>query len=227
MKKILVLFALLMSSVCTQAVDWQYVDTNIPNFDMFLDLDSVQCVSYEEVLYAIKYRQDGKSEKVAFLKTNPDTRYIGVIASGDYEAEKYKPEGVFVTPNAFMKPISPDSFLGFAQNYVLTLKNDEIEALKVGNDYTAAFRNEVVKNWNVPFSGYNTQAVVLVTVGSDGSLQECKLAQSSGDETTDRSIMSAIEKTLPLSVLPPKTDKETISYQFVFEYGGSFHKLVK
>lgn len=227
MKKIFVLFALLLSSVCAQAADWQYVDTNIPNLDLFLDLDSVQCVNYDEVLYAIKYKHNGKPEQVAFLKTNPDTGYIGIIASGDYEIEKYKPEGVFVTPNAFMKPIAPDSFLAFAQNYVLLLKGDEIQAMKAGNEYSAAFRNEVCKNWNVPFSGYNTQAVIMLTIGDDGSLQEYKFAQSSGDETTDRAIVSAIEKTLPLSVLPPKTDKGSSNYQFIFEYGGSFHKLVK
>lgn len=226
MKKILLLLAMLMSGICAQAADWQYVDTNIPNLDLFLDLDSIQCKSAEEVLYAIKYRHEGKSEQVAYLKTNPDTNYMGIIASGDYEMEKYKPEGVFVTPNAFMKPVNPDSFLAFAQNYVLTLKADEIQALKIGNGYTNALRKELYKNWNAPYSAAKKQAVIIVTVADDGSLQEYKFAQKTGDETTDRSIAAAIEKTLPLSIKPPKTEKGKAEFQFIFER-GDFIKVVQ
>lgn len=226
MKKIFVLFALIMSSICAQAADWQYVDTNIPNLDLFLDLESVKCLSAEKVLYAIKYRHEEKPEKVAFLKTNPDTGYLGIIEAGDYEAEKYKPEGVFATPDAFMKPVNPDSFLAFAQNYVLTLKADEIEALKIGNSYTDALRKELYKNWNAPCSAANKQAVVIVTVGDDGSLLGYKFAQKTGDETADRSIAAAIEKALPLSIKPPKTDKNKTELQFIFER-GELSKMVK
>lgn len=224
MKKILLLLAMLMSGICVQAADWQYVDTNIPNLDLFMDLDSIQCKSAEEVLYAIKYRHEGKPEQIAYLKTNPDTNYMGIISTSD--VEKYNPEGVFVTPNTFMKPVNPDSFLAFAQNYVLTLKADEIQALKIGNSYTNALRKELYKNWNAPYSTVKKQAVIIVTVGDDGSLQGYKFAQKTGDETTDRSIVSAVEKTLPLSIKPPKTEKGKSEFQFIFER-GDFTKSVQ
>ena len=81
-------------------------------------------------------------------------------------------------------------------------------------------------NWNPPSSGKNTQSVIIVTIGIDGSLQNYKFEQSSNDEGTDRSIISAVEKSVPYMSFPRQANcDKPINLKFGFEY-GMFKKSV-
>ncbi len=268
MKKFLVLLALMMSAVSVNAADWKQVETSIPNFSLYIDMDSLKPLNDEEFLYAIKYIPKDSVEKVAYIKSNINTNYVGIITAGDYELEKYRPSAVFFNPRVFMKPLKDGSFLVFSHKYVASLyeKEDRLANLDskvvIGGEkslptnvqktktsevdksnikpvayktMTAKFQEEIAadnlqdyvksvgiilnKNWNPPKSGRNSRAVVIVSLDSSGGIDRYYFAQKSGDDLTDRSIISAIEKTVPFpkASFMKKNSKDLI-YQFVFEY---------
>ena len=263
-KSFLVLATLLMSVIPVGAVDWQAVETNIPNFNLYIDMDSIKSLNDKEYLYAIKYGFADNPEKVAYMKSDLDTNYIGVIRSGDFEKENYNPAPIFATPHVFMKPINDSSFLTFTHKYVADLSESGIKSADSGTvtsdiaqeqalpakstdkkfknsntkqvsykreahpkmtsvnmqEYVASVCSELDKNWNPPASGRKTQAIVIITVGADGSLYEYHFAKSSGDEATDRSIISALKQTVPFPKFPNmKRNVRNFNFQFVFDYG--------
>ena len=86
-------------------------------------------------------------------------------------------------------------------------------------DYAACVSQDLYKLWIPPKSGRHTQSIIIVQVAPDGSLLNYRFAKKSGDEITDRSVMSAVEQ----NVLYPKfpTSENSADYltlQFVFEY---------
>ena len=260
MKKIFLLFMLLiMSCTVTYAVDWQAVDTNSANLNLYVDRDSVKNINPDEYVYAIKYRLASKPEQVAYIKSSFNNNYIGIIQTGLFDVSEYRPLAVFANPRAFMKPVNKDSFLNYAHNYVAELtsssnvstQNTETEKTKIEKveqqfeqkpvlresyqqktlqevklapkdmqEYMFITRQELEKNWNPPKSGRNTQAIVILKIGADGSHQNYKFAKSSDDKLTDRSIMSAIELSAPYARLPKSHGRvnNSTDVQFVFEY---------
>ena len=102
MKKcFLVLSTLLMSVIPACAVDWQVVETTIPNFNLYIDMDSVKPIKDKEYVYAIKYNFTGKPEKVAYIKSDFYENYIGIIQAGDFETDSYRPMAVLDNPHVF------------------------------------------------------------------------------------------------------------------------------
>ena len=266
MKKIALLFmALALSCSCVKSADWQSVDTSSANLSLSVDIDSVKNINPDEYVYAIKYRVAAKPEQVAYIKSNFGDNYIGVIKSGMFDENEYRPQAVFANPRVFMKPVVQDSFLNIAHRYVFDytqgaqnagisdvkkqsdkefetvqtvepaseasvqkpiLRGEEIQpaitsdlAVKNMKEYVAFTGEKLVNNWEPPKSGRNTQAIVILEIGADGSLQNYKFAKSSGDKLTDRSIMSAIELSAPFARIPGmKSNVKSTDMQFVFEY---------
>lgn len=259
-KKILLFIILLASAISANAADWQQINTDIPNFSMYIDKDTVKYINPQECLYAIKFQSAQRPEKVVYLKSNSYTNYLGVIRSEEFYENNYRPKAVFANVHVYMKPVDPDSFLIYAHKYVSTLisgevnepKNDAFTPLDDrpairGLEETAVSRmsyeqNETValnlkeyvketgtvlnNNWIPPKSGRNTQAIIILAIGKDGSLLNYHFAKSSGDEATDRSIINAVEKTVPYAKFP-KLNKhsDTLNLQFVFDY-KKFKKFV-
>ena len=127
MKKILVLMAFMMSVVSAQAVNWQPVETNNPNLSLYIDIDTIKKSDKQEYFYAIKFT-DGKSpERVAFIKSDASTNYLGVIYSNEYSEDTYKPAAVFANPRVFMKPLSESSFLAGVHNFVISGADTETD----------------------------------------------------------------------------------------------------
>ena len=254
-KKILLLTIMLLACMGVQAADWQSVYTNIPGLDLAVDMDTVKSINDDEYLYAIKYSVANKPEQVAYIKSNSKTNYVGIIQSGDYDIEKYKPKAVFAEPRVFMKPINEDSFLKYAHQYAIAatkgntvanafspseyevvytsqdkpiLRDDLMVSYKNTNTtYTnPEFRDYLVRtcklleqNWTPPATGRDTRAIVLVWIGADGSLLNYSFAEVSGDNVTDRSIISALEKTVPYPNFPETVQKASaLDFQFVFEH---------
>ena len=254
-KKLFLLTCLLLTGIGAGAVDWQPIDTSVPNVDVYIDMESVKKINNDECLYAIRYTVNSKPEQVAYIKSNSKTNYVGIIQSGDYEVDKYKPNAVFAEPHVFMKPIREGSFLGSVHNYAIaSLQNSTIATQQDAvstNEYDAVynklvlrddllvtyngskdlysnpeFRDYVAKtckileqNWTPPESGRNTRAILLVSIGSDGSLLDYSFAETSGDNITDRSIISAAEKTVPYPKFPQiAKDVYSLNFQFVFEH---------
>lgn len=275
MKKFfLVISSLLIIIAPAKAVNWQPVDTNIPNFSLYIDQDSIKQINAQEYVYAIKYNSANNPEKVAYLKSNASDNYIGVIQAGDFEQKTYRPMAVLHNPMVFMKPINDDSFLTFPHKYVLNmfannnqiaenkpvhkklkktdsqsdnnkiarakqnessnikpaayLKSSSISQTNVSNmkEYVSAVGEILEQNWTPPASGRNSEAVVILTIGADGGLYDYRFAKSSGDEITDRSIITAIKQTVPYPTFPNMNKNiKNFNFQFVFNY-GRFKKSV-
>lgn len=238
MKKILLTIALLMAVLPACAVNWEMIDTDIPNLDLYIDTDSIIYANESECYYAIRYKEGEKPEKYAYLKSNMENNYIGVIQTGETSVDVYKPQVVFKNPHVFMKPIDANSFLSYVHEYSTTRQSEEFasrtapslrdDAVKpvsyrMSNDMKKYMQNTAQtldENWNPPSSGKNTQAAIVITVGVDGSLQNYKFEKSSGDEGTDRSIISAVEKSVPYMSFPRQANNDNpINLKFVFNYG--------
>mgnify|MGYP004672952151 CR=1 FL=1 len=266
-KTFLLLMAMFMTMTCAKAVDWQPVDTNIPNLNLYIDKDSITNVNATECIYAIRFQSGTKPEQVAYLKSNLSTNHIGVINASDYDENLYKPKIVFYNAHVFMKPINGDSFLNFANNYAiktlaektlakaqtktqknaftpekpqadLVLREKALPNTDITNtdyeiklipqketkatdlkSYVAEAAELINANWTPPKSGRKTQAILIVQIGPDGSLRNYKFAKSSGDKVTDRSILSAVEKTVPFADYSKITgNTTTLKFQFVFDY---------
>ena len=105
-----------------------------------------------------------------------------------------------------------------------TQKRCEIRGIlhleKLYKEYVASVCKELDNNWTPPASGRKTQAILIVTIGSDGSLYEYHFAKSSGDEATDRSIVSAVKQTVPFPKFGSMNKNvKNFNFQFVFNYG--------
>lgn len=263
-KKILLFIILLTSAISANAADWQQINTDIPNFSMYIDKDTVKYINPQECLYAIKFQSAQRPEKVVYLKSNSYTNYLGVIRSEEFDENNYRPKAVFANVHVYMKPVDTDSFLVYAHKYVSRLipsdVNSENEDMSVKKDaftpddtkvtnepptirgryesnnlkmksvqkQTAALNlKDYVQevgailndNWVPPKSGRNTQAIIILTIGSDGSLQSYHVAKSSGDVPTDRSIINSAEISVPYPKFP-KLEKpsDILNLQFVFDY---------
>lgn len=235
MRKILLLFALLMSPA--YAVNWEMIETDIPDLSLYVDTDSLMYINNDECYYAIRYKEGEKPEKFAYLKSNSETNYVGVIRTGEYGLDSYKPQVVFRNVHVFMKPIKENSFLSYAHEYTTTRQDVEsiaqqTPALKDHNlknvsytlannlkNYTIQTAHTLLQNWNPPKSGRNTQATIVLTIGVDGSLQNYKFIKSSGDEATDRSIINAVEQAVPFVQFPRSaSNTEPANFQFTFDY---------
>ncbi len=268
-KTLLILSVLLMSVMRVNAADWQVIDTNIPNFNLYIDADSIKSVKGQQYVYAIKYNYTNKPEKVVYVKSDLSNNHIGVIEAGDFEMDSYAPNIVLTNAHVFMKPINDDSFLTLAHKYLTTMSGTNSETAdnsyvespvskkgpiptkftdnskeQTTNNYTkdvvyksispvpqenlsslnmkeyvSSVCKYLDKNWNPPVSGRKTQAIVIVTVGADGALYKYNFAKSSGDEANDRSIVSAIEQTVPFPKFSNSKKTKVFNFQFVFEYG--------
>lgn len=245
-KSIFLLMVMLMSGVCANAVNWQPVSTSFPYTDLYIDLDSIKYPQENECVYALRYRVANNPEKIAYIKSNFDNNYVGIIRVADPE-DDYRPNAVLNNPRVFMKPIPEDSFLNDVHKYALAnskgytlaeapavyhgekpiLRDDLLVAYQGENALNANVQSYLEKtckilekNWQPPATGRMTRTIIYTTIGADGSLLNYQISESSGDDTTDRSVISAVERTVPYMKLPKLGDKEVYSmdFKFVFEH---------
>ncbi len=236
MKRFLVFLAILCGAVCTQAREWEFVNTNIPDFNLFIDKDSVRYIEPHVALYSILYGDYEHPVKVAFIKSDFKKQYIGVIASQEYDEESYRPEAVLKNPHVFMKPLDEKSFLRFPHRILMLKFNKENidmfdnfvdinTANNADKDYITQLSKEFAKNWNPPMSAFNTESEVIVKIGSDGSLQDAVVYRSGADEAADRAIFAAIENSVPFAKFS-NSSKDVMKIKFKFKF-DNFIKYVK
>ncbi|MBO6087051.1 TonB C-terminal domain-containing protein [bacterium] len=267
MKKIILLStAILLSVLNAYGADWQPLDIKTKNVSACFDADSVKILNANEYYYTVRYQALGQSEKIAYIKANSKTNYIGIIQAGEYDPDTYRPNAVFDNPHTFMKPVREDSFLYEINNAVATIAGDKYIAensnydkelqLVLRNNSKSGLKNDLPvsyirtkdakdvmtpaaletflfqtsnllkKNWHAPATGSGTKTVVVATIGVDGSLLNYKIVDSSNNDTNDRSVAAALEKT----VTYPEFDATGISadalnFQFIF-VNGFFKKSV-
>ena len=252
MKKNFILLTALLAGLSVQAANWQPIETFVPSTSVYIDEDSVRIINNNEYLYAIRYKVGDAEEKVAYIKSDSKTGYLGIIYSTDYDDTNYKPKAIFANPHVYMKPINSNSFLNDVNKYAISVVNGTRIAGTQNAVYTSskpALRNDVnvsyngsrnskdiltpaqleeyvVKtckileaNWTPPASGHGSRAVIILTIGADGSLLNYNFKETSGDNITDRSILSAVEKTVPYPKFPEVAKGVySLDFQFVFEH---------
>lgn len=109
-----------------------------------------------------------------------------------------------------------------------TVKGVNQKETKAANlkEYIQEEASVLNSKWCPPKSGKKTQGIIIVSIGSDGSLSGYKFAKSTGDEATDRSIVRAIQDTVPFNTFPKENSNlKNVNCQFVFSY-GKFKKSV-
>lgn len=251
-KNIILLLVMLLSAVSANAENWQPISTSFPDTKLYIDLDSVKYPQEDECLYALKYQVAGNPEKIAYIKSNLKTNYLGIIRVVDSDTVQYRPVAELNEPHVFMKQIPENSFLNDVQRYASALGNgyalasDEFTAEYRGqkpllrddlviayNEQNPYYTNASVQsylvrtckqleaNWQPPATTHATRNILYVTIGRDGSLLDYKMIEGSGDDTTDRSVISAAERTVPYAKLPNIGDNKEVysmDFKFVFEH---------
>lgn len=250
-KNLLLLFALLMTSMSAHAVYWSPIDTGNTDFQLYIDTDSVDFINNNTCVYAVKYAKGSEPSKVVYVKSDFKEHKLGVIAIRDFYEKTYNAKSILSLPNAFMKPVDADSFLALTHKYTEDLYNVRVAALEYSskksrndnniknvsyrsayvpkdfNEYVNILASSIESNWCPPKSGKKTQTIVIINVSKDGALMGYDIAKSSGDELTDRSVISAIAQSAPFGKFPKEfEDKDNINIQFDFEY-KMFRKSVK
>lgn len=139
MKKIFLLLMALILCNCgyVGAIDWQSIDTDSSNLNLYIDKDSIKNINPGEYLYAIKYRIGYKPEHVAYIKSNFNNYNIGIINSGIFDENEYRPQAVFANPRVFMKPVAQESFLVYAHRWVsnsVPKPVEKVEQVQVKDD---------------------------------------------------------------------------------------------
>ena len=254
-KSLFVIIALLLSTLCSHAVNWQEIQTGDSNLSLYVDTDTIKQINATECVYAIRFRVGNAPEKVAYIKSNSEKNYIGIIQSGDFESDKYCPIAIFQRPYALMKPLNENTILSYAHNNIIEKTFDIAKNIPQDNDlqalnfeqtslrntdeninlvsytsyeteqvphvknYISNIAQKLEENWQPPKSGRNTKTVIMMTVGADGGLYDYQIIESSEDETTDRSVITAIEKSVPYKKFPMGLKKSSsVNLKYTFEY---------
>lgn len=246
MKKILFVGALLLSVMPVCAADWQFIDTENPNINMFIDTDSVRQTGAQEYVYAVRYQIGNDTEKVVYLKSDYGKNLMGVITQQDYDENNYNPNRVLSDYHVFMKPFRENTLLSYAHKYagidtevaLQTPPEPEKSASYTGtkgnvvptayqqtvsasvDEYVKNVMSKIQSNWNPPKSGRHTLSKVILTIDSNGSLLNYRFSRLSGDKATDRSIISAIEQSVPFDTFPSIGKKvNNVNIKVDFKYG--------
>lgn len=92
----------------------------------------------------------------------------------------------------------------------------ESHADEVLNEYT----NEIAKEirTNVPITFTQTPVTFEIKINKDGSLRECTITSSSGNEEFDRAVVETAKKLAPYKPLPESFKEEYIEAQYSFGY---------
>lgn len=254
-KSILLLSALIFASVGANAADWAELDNGISNVQMSIDKDSIYFVNDYTCLYAMKIKKGSEPEKAVFIKSDFQNNKLGIVTTVDYEEATYNPKAIYINAPAFLKPVDSDSIFAYGHRYTSSVYDERVASSgtdntvykKVNNkskfvpvnymyadsdpqtfdEYVKVMSERFNKNWNPPKSGRNTQTIIIVSTTQDGSLMGYEIAQSSGDELTDRSVISAVETSVPFCSFPKNSKRsDNINVQFVFDY-QKYKKSVK
>ena len=184
------------------------------------------------IIYTIEAEKDNYrptaifSNPRAFMKPIPQNSFLQFanhyalnVLPAELIAVQNQGKNTPETRNEEVKNLKPVNFI-YEEN---SQENIEFSDIK---DYIAFTGLQLAENWDPPKSGRNTQSIIIVSIGADGSLQNYMFAQPSGDDTTDRSIISAIEQSVPFAKFPKTFEKkEKADFQFVFTY-DRFKKYV-
>ena len=103
--------------------------------------------------------------------------------------------------------------------HLVSYISNETEQIPHVKNYISNIAQKLEENWQPPKSGRNTKTVIMMTIGANGGLYDYQIIESSEDETTDRSVISAIEKSVPYKKFPMGLkNSPSVNLKYTFEY---------
>jgi len=90
------------------------------------------------------------------------------------------------------------------------------------SDYMSVIQRRIKSRWFPPAGNESRRVVVDFSLNRDGSLQNLRLAQSSGFDAVDRAAIKAVRRSAPFPSLPAAAS-DPIKVQFTFD-SNPFHK---
>ena len=162
------------------------------------------------------------------------------------QLEEARGEGVGIKPyeNA-LSSIDTDAAQGLPSEKIkkrldslgdsLTRQLNEITALRLGASsgnvssaqardwgqyapYMLAAQTKIKRHWHPPLERSSHHMAVLFKIAKDGQVSDLKMAQSSGIEELDRSILRAVEEASPRPPLPSFCKDKAVNIEFTFDY---------
>ena len=198
-KSILLALALLLTCSTVKAVDWQYVETNSYDTELYIDADSIRKGSNSgEYLYAVKFSKGGSLEKVVYVKSDYKNNLIGIIWTEDYDKDTYRPSRNLTNPHVYMKHLDDDKVIYLAHEQIASLIGDDRYAKNLKN-------NEVIP------VNYTREDVVLRDFDNAEVLNNNEvLVSNSGLDATQSYLVKTCQM-IDANWFPPKTQDDTIT----------------
>jgi protein TonB len=134
------------------------------------------------------------------------------------EASKYRPD-IPVRPNQTTSSTGPAlSSDMVAKQGAGTIGVDRYSVLgsRFGA-YAALLMERVSQHWNTGGLDVRPTAIVAVDILRNGSIQNARLVQTSGNYQLDTSALRAITEAAPLPPLPPEYEKSVLNVEFKFQ----------
>ncbi len=84
--------------------------------------------------------------------------------------------------------------------------------------YMRELQRRIKAAWNPPKDSYTKRITVLMRIAKGGSLEACKVFQSSGNPKADKAAMDAVYSVAPFKPLPADYKGKSVDIQFTFDY---------
>lgn len=207
----LVCFLSIMSANATQ---WVNIPTDNNSSLIYVDKDAVQYTRKDSCYYPVLVKPLNGTPRVIFIASNFANKTAGIFTEQDYNPQKYNPGFIFSVYQAFMKPVVKNTIIDYAHSYMNKLyettelakesnynKTSVAQGQIILNSNTtiaiSQMKKSIISNWILSNEGRNKNAIVLISIGDKGSLNSYNIIKSTGSDTADRAILSAIELAAP------------------------------
>lgn len=84
--------------------------------------------------------------------------------------------------------------------------------------YIKYLQNKIKSNWSPPKGRHSKRVIALFKLSREGTLQEVKIKESSGNEDVDKSALKAINRSAPFNPFPKESKEKSLDIQFTFDY---------
>ncbi|MCI1273052.1 MAG: TonB C-terminal domain-containing protein [Clostridiaceae bacterium] len=226
MKKVLLIMALfMMAAGCVNATQWVNIETKNNNLLLSVDKDYVDYEKADTCFFPLMVTEMGKSSRVLFLKADYKNGRVGIIREDDYEPAKYNPMYVYNSYEVYMKPVIKNTIIDIAYKYMACKYEESKDAQNYCNDRLVStqpqkeevvttpntakaisqLKKTVLSNWKLPSQGKDKEGIIFIVIGKQGGLSGYNIIQSTGNETADRAMISAVELSAPFKNLESTT----------------------
>ena len=142
----------------------------------------------------------------------------------DSDIGRFQIKGIHEFKSALSKDYSLH-FTDFSFNY----KNRIKKFIKINPSHMVQYGKQILidllkqtkeilkENWKPSISGAGTKTTVKATIGTDGSLINHKIIESSGNDTNDRSVIAALERSVKFpQIKTADPNNYAVDFQFIF-----------